>query len=68
MVYLISLHYMWPVPGSEMVGFAKLRKREHENKTGGNHALIFSRVFHLRVIPTIWEPGTGYIICYTTLI
>ena len=26
----------WPVPGSEIVGSAKLRKRDHENKTGGN--------------------------------
>ena len=25
-----------PVPGSEIVGSAKLRKREHENKTVGN--------------------------------
>ena len=29
---------MWPVPGSEIVGYgsAELRKRKHENKTGGN--------------------------------
>ena len=43
-----------------MVGSAKLRKRDHENKTGGNcgatsplyldHTLIFSSSFHLRVI------------------
>ena len=27
----------WPVPGSEIIGSAKLRKRDHENKTtGGN--------------------------------
>ena len=26
----------WPVPGSEIVGSAKLGKRDHENKTGGN--------------------------------
>ena len=42
----------WPVPGSEIVGSAKLRKRDHENKTGGNygattplfpdHTLLFS--------------------------
>ena len=43
----------WPVPGSEIVGSAKLRKRDYENKTtGGNcrapplhfpdHTLIFS--------------------------
>ena len=42
------------VPGSEIVGAAKLRKREHENKTAGNpfldHALIFSLALHLRVI------------------
>ena len=25
-----------------------------------DHALIFSRAFHLHVIPTTWEPGTGY--------
>ena len=29
-----SFHY--PVPGSKMVGSAELRKRKHENKTGGN--------------------------------
>ena len=38
----------------QIVGSAKLRRREHENKTGGNpfldHALIFSRALHLRVI------------------
>ena len=55
---------------SEIVGSAKLRKHDHENKTGGNcganiplfpdHTLIFSSSFHLRVIPTIWEPGTDY--------
>ena len=63
-----------------IVGSAKLRKRKHKNKTGGNwgeegrlslpfsrhrplfpdHALIFSRACHLRVMPTIWEPVTGY--------
>ena len=40
---------------SEKVGIARLRKRDHENQTGGNplfpdHVVIFSRVFHLRVI------------------
>ena len=25
-----------------------------------NHALLFSRALHLGVIPTIWDPGTGY--------
>ena len=25
-----------------------------------DYAFIFSRAFHLRVIPTIWETGTGY--------
>ena len=25
-----------------------------------DYAFIFSRAFHLRVIPTIWEAGTGY--------
>ena len=25
-----------PIPGSEIVGPAELRKRKHENKTGGN--------------------------------
>ena len=33
-----------PVPGSEIVGSAELRKREHENN------------FHLCVIPTVLEP------------
>ena len=36
-----------PVPGSEIVGSAELRKHEHENN------------FHLCVIPTVLEPGTG---------
>ena len=41
--------------GSEIVGTARLRKRDHENQTGGSpifpdHVVIFSRVFHLRVI------------------
>ena len=40
-------------PGSEIVGTARLRKRDHENQTGGSplspdHVVIFSRVFHLR--------------------
>ena len=49
--------------GSEIVGTARLRKRDHENQTGGSplfpdHVVIFSRVFHLRVIAaTIWEHG-----------
>ena len=53
-------------PGSEIVGTARLRKRDHENQTGGSslfpdHVVIFSRVFHLRVsAATIWEHGTGY--------
>ena len=44
----------WSVPGSEMSGSAKLRKRDHENKTGENcgatsplyldHTLVFSPV------------------------
>ena len=38
-----------PVPGSEIVGSAELRKHEHENN------------FHLCVIPTVLEHGTGYI-------
>ena len=60
----------WSVPGSEIAGSAKSRKRDQENKTGRNcgattplfpdHALIFSRAFHFRVITTIWEPGTSY--------
>ena len=41
-------------PGSEIVGTARLRKRDQENQTGGrplfpDHVVIFSRVFHLRV-------------------
>ena len=34
----------WPLPSSEMIGSAKLRKREHENKTWWNwsHADIFA--------------------------
>ena len=53
-------------PGSEIVRTARFRKRDHENQTGGSplfpdHVVIFSRVFHLRVIAaTIWEHGTGY--------
>ena len=42
-------------PGSEIVGTARLRKRDQENQTGGSplfpdHVVIFSRVFHLHVI------------------
>ena len=36
-----------PVLGSETVGSAELRKHEHENN------------FHLCVIPTVLELGTG---------
>ena len=39
------------MPGSEIVGPTELRKRKHENNT---------RAFFFRVLPTIWEPGTGY--------
>ena len=50
-----------------MVGSAKVRKRKHEIKREEDrhsplfpdHALTFSRAFHLRAIPTIREPGTG---------
>ena len=48
-IYLLPMS--WPVPGSEIVGFAKLRKRHRA--LFQNHALTFSRAFHLRVIPTI---------------
>ena len=45
------------VPGSEIVGSAKLRRREYANKTGGNpflvHVLILSRALHLRVIRSL---------------
>ena len=34
----------WPVPGSEIVRSAKLRKREHENKTGGIGGLEQARL------------------------
>ena len=36
----------------KLVGSAKFRNREHENKTGGG-------ALHLHVIPTVREPGTG---------
>ena len=48
--------------GSEIVRTARLRKRDHENQTGGSplfpdHVVIF----HFRVIAaTVWEHGTGY--------
>ena len=32
----IFLQVLQPVPGSEIVGSAELRKRKHENKKGGN--------------------------------
>ena len=40
----------------EIVRSSELRKREHENKLGGN----FSRVFHFRVFYNIRGPGTGF--------
>ena len=60
-MYLVDYSQLpWSVPGSEIVGSAKLRKCDHENKTGGNcgatsplhldHTLIFSRTFHLHGI------------------
>ena len=57
-----------------MVAPAELKKREHENKMGGNWgeqelwsslsfflfpAANFSRAFYFRFLPTIREPGTG---------
>ena len=60
-------------PGSELVGPAELRKREHENKTGGSwgekgrgslslsRPATFSRAFYFRVFFTFGEPGTGYV-------
>ena len=42
-----------PVPGSEIVGYPKLRKRERENKT---RADIFACL--TRIISTFSEPGT----------
>ena len=35
-----------------------MRKREHENKTGGN--MWRAGAFPFCVFPTIWEPETGY--------
>ena len=32
----------------------------HHSLLFADHTLIFSRAFHFRVIPTIWEPGRGY--------
>ena len=42
---VFSLSLPWPVPGCEIVGSAKLRKRVHKNKreeTGRGRAIIFS--------------------------
>ena len=49
-----------PFPGSEIVESAELRKRKHENKTGGHFSrpANFSRALFFRV-PTISEPVTG---------
>ena len=40
--------YMKPIPGSEIVGSAELRKHERENVTGGNfsHAFFFHVFSH----------------------
>lgn len=49
-----SLSLPWPVPGCEIVGSAKLRKRVHKNKregTGKRKGDYISSA--LRVIPTI---------------
>ena len=35
-VHIPSYFQTWPVPGSEIVGSAELRKHKHENKTEGN--------------------------------
>ena len=43
-----------PVPGSEIVGYPKLRKRNVKIK----RELISSLALHLRVISTFSEPGT----------
>ena len=49
--------FVFPVPGSEIVGSAELRKREHERKkrveTNPPRPANFSRTFHFRVFPTI---------------
>ena len=36
MLFSVEQAFVWPVPGSQIVGSAELRKRKHENKTGGN--------------------------------
>ena len=53
-----------------MVGFAKLRKREHETKTEGNHALIFSRAFQLPTLPYYLRAlnRLHYMLHYTDLV
>ena len=55
--------FVFPVPGSEIVGSAELGKREHEKKKGWKptRPANFSRTFHFHVFPTIWEPGTGWL-------
>ena len=39
MIFVLYMK-LYPVPGSEMVGSAKLRKRKHENKTEGNFSFF----------------------------
>ena len=35
MSYIMNFRIQYPLPGSKIVGPVELRKREHENKTGG---------------------------------
>ena len=64
-------HYPGP-PNWESAN-TKIKREETGERKGGSpflfpataplfpdHALIFSRACHLRVMPTIWEPVTGY--------
>ena len=64
-----SLDSTWPVPGSEIVGSAELRKHKHESKTGGkwgeqgpfpfSRPANFSRAFFFRVFPHYLRAWNG---------
>ena len=54
---------------SDKVGSAELRKREHENKTGGNFSLITRSYFRVSftyasfLLSEKLEPESGFIQC-----
>ena len=56
---MINIYNGLPVAGSEIGGSAELRKRKHEDKTGGNWGELFECLFFFCIFPTIRKHGTG---------